>query len=550
MIMDPAAIENDSTVHTTVAIIGAGPAGLTLATQLAQSGVRVTLIETGDHGASRRDERHLRGRCVGVPFPLTTARSCGFAGTSLLWQASTGLRTRPLDDVDFESSPARPGTSWPIQRSAIDPFYRRANEELDLDECYDATTWFEGGPQTQLAGDNGDGLAYFQFADEDHFTRTWQQIADSRHIELFLGSSVAGIEVSRPSGAVDHLEVRSSSGNRFRVSATSYVLAGGTIENSRLLLDSSGLTGAGVGNEHDQVGRFFMDHPSIDSGVIVGTGTTPIDVSAFLHQRSPEGMRYQPMWWAGNAAIREHRLLNAAFWVNRLDAAYLSDGVDAARALRQGARLTPKFPDGWANARRALAGGRDLVSFAASRLGRRSGSRQQVLLRILAEQVPDPSSRITLDTRRDAFGRRRVVLDWRIGDTDLRMIRRHQDLLATTLEQRGVGTVVDRLDVDGPLPLIMSNHHHIGGTRMHDDPKLGVVDADGRVHTAKNLLVAGSSVFPTGGYLNPTLTIIALAIRMADLIKHDLTTTNLRPQARSASPERQNEQVPSLTDDL
>ena len=364
----------------------------------------------------------------------------------------------------------------------------------------------------------------------------WQQVATSRRIQLILKSAVVGIEVSEPMGNVVYLDVVSGAGNRFRVCATTYVLAGGAIENSRLLLGSPGLTGNGVGNERDQVGRFFMDHLSIDSGVIVGTGSTTIDVRPFLHQRNPSGKRFQPMLWLGEAVIRQHGLLNAAFWVNQLDAAYLSDGVEAARSLRQGLRLTPRLPHGWTNVRRTVVGSRDIVSFAASRLRRDSAARQRISLRILAEQVPDSNSRITLDSRRDAFGRRRAVMDWRIGGADIDMIRRHQDLLAAELERRGIGTVVDRLDVEKSDPLLMSNHHHIGGTRMHHDAKLGVVDVNGRVHTVPNLFIAGSSVFPTGGYLNPTLTIIALAMRMADRIEKDLARTNLIRPIRSAHP--------------
>jgi choline dehydrogenase-like flavoprotein len=145
-----------------------------------------------------------------------------------------------------------------------------------------------------------------------------------------------------------------------------------------------------------------------------------------------------------------------------------------------------------------------------------------IALRILAEQVPDRESRITLADQRDPAGRRVVALDWRISDVDREMIRRHQDLLADVIERRNLGTVVDRLDLGQPMPFTMSNHHHLGGTRMHANKRAGVVDAESRVHTAPNLFVTGGSVFPTGGYLNPTLTVIALAMRLAGTIKQEL----------------------------
>ena len=142
----------------------------------------------------------------------------------------------------------------------------------------------------------------------------------------------------------------------------------------------------------------------------------------------------------------------------------------------------------------------------------------------MSEQEPDRESRITLSRQRDALGIPRVHLDWRISPLDLATIRRHQDVLAAELEARGLGTIDDRFDPDQRhRSPIMSNYHHIGSTRMHEDPTSGVVDADCRVHEAPNLFVAGSSVFPAGGYLNPTLTIIALALRIADTIRADLS---------------------------
>ena len=149
-------------------------------------------------------------------------------------------------------------------------------------------------------------------------------------------------------------------------------------------------------------------------------------------------------------------------------------------------------------------------------------------LRIMTEQTPVRTSRITLSDRTDRNGLRRVDLDWHVDPTDLEQIRRHQDVLAAELERHGVGTIVDRFDPERPS---VAGHVQLPPSRCDhgcdDDPRGGVVDADCRVHGIGNLFVAGSSVFPTGGYLNPTLTIIALAIRIAERIERDFSPTAL-----------------------
>jgi choline dehydrogenase-like flavoprotein len=269
-----------------------------------------------------------------------------------------------------------------------------------------------------------------------------------------------------------------------------------------------------------------MDHLSVDSGVIVPAAGRTIDVGVFGEHRHGSD-HYQPMLWLGPDVIEREGLPNAAFWVNELDAAYLSAGVGAARSLRAAFRLAPRAGVG-RYAAATLRGAPGLAQWA----WRRSvgGSPRTVLaLRTMTEQVPDRSSRITLSTERDHLGLPRVQLDWRVSADDLAVVRQHQDVLARMLEDHGIGTVDERFEPASHPSPVMSNYHHIGATRMSVDPRSGVVDVDSRVHTAGNLFVAGCSVFPTGGYLNPTLTLIALACRLAERIERDLRPSPVRP---------------------
>lgn len=502
-----------------VAIVGSGPSGLSLAEELAQRRCRVLILESGGLSRGRHDRRRLVGESTGQPFPIASSRARGFGGTSQLWLAGTGLRARRLDAVDFQPSAARSGVGWPYGPDELEPFYQRAYARLGLDPWLPDSDWLPD-PDESTAG--GSKLAAFQFTENRLFIDRLGQVAASPWTELISDATVRGIEVSRETGQVTGLDVRSGSGSRFRVEAGRYVLCCGAIENARLLLESPGRSGAGVGNEHDQVGRWFMDHLCVDTGIVAPRTPGAFDSALYEESTTAAGARNQPMLWVGDAAIEREGLLNAAFWVFRARPGYLSGGVQSIRALHQGLETTPRLPDARARVYGALRGWRQAAEYARSRRGAGAGS-GPLVLRALGEQVPDASSRITLSRHRDSTGRRRVSLDWRVNAEDISHLRRHQELLGERLRRHGVGTIVDNLPGDGSLPLFWTNHHQLGGTRMHVDPSRGVVDGDCRVHSAPNLFVVGGSVFPTGGYVNPTLTIIALAMRTADVIRREVT---------------------------
>ena len=137
----------------------------------------------------------------------------------------------------------------------------------------------------------------------------------------------------------------------------------------------------------------------------------------------------------------------------------------------------------------------------------------------MTEQSPNPHSRVTLSDERDIFGRNRVRLDWRLTPLDMRSIIKAQEIIDQELRYAGLGRLEIELRTETPPEHLEGGWHHMGTTRMHRDPKRGVVDEHCRVHEITNLFIAGPSVFPTGGYANPVLTFVALAIRLADYIK-------------------------------
>jgi choline dehydrogenase-like flavoprotein len=141
----------------------------------------------------------------------------------------------------------------------------------------------------------------------------------------------------------------------------------------------------------------------------------------------------------------------------------------------------------------------------------------------MIEQTPDPDSRVTLGPAVDRLGQRKAVLNWRLSDGDKQNLWRCFELIAAEFGRTGMGRL--RLFDDQPEriwdELLSFGYHHMGTTRASDDPKTGVVDANLRVHGMSNLYVAGSSVFPTGGHVPPTFTIVALAVRLAAHLKEE-----------------------------
>jgi hypothetical protein len=138
-------------------------------------------------------------------------------------------------------------------------------------------------------------------------------------------------------------------------------------------------------------------------------------------------------------------------------------------------------------------------------------------MQFICEPTPDARSRVELIDARDRLGMPRVRVNWHIARQDFSGIERTAEMLAGALGVTREGRIQhvkrdsmrERFEVSGGM-------HHMGTTRMSEDPARGVVDADCRVHHLDNLYLAGSSVFPSVGFSNPTLTLVALALRLAN----------------------------------
>lgn len=521
---DIRSVAPDGVLDTDICVIGAGPAGLTIAAELAGSGIEIVLLESGGREPERWGDALNEIENVGAARQLdqSLVRNRALGGSSWTWWGRSAI----LDPTDFRDRPWVPGSGWPIERESIEPYLSRSAAHLRLGVV-----------------DNGDPAtrSLVQLpALTDLIPYVWSYSRDERDpedamrfgprataldlpgVRCYLNATVTQLEADPGGRTVRRVEVAAPDGGHRFVRARLVVLCGGGIENARLLLASDRVAPNGLGNEHDLVGRYLMDHPRGSAGTF-----RPADFVALQRVLGPfriksrhGAVRIYPGVALSPAVQKRERLLNAAAWVER----EISD-ADPLRSLAGLARLrTPAR-----NAGNLLRYAPSAVeSLWRTRIRHRSAVRVSTAmdLQVTVEQQPDRNSRVTLAARRDALGVPLSVVDWRVGEPERRTAERIALLFVERMGELGLPApdlsdwVTDRTV---PLPLLDAAHPS-GTTRMAADAHDGVVDTTCRVHGVDNLYVAGSSVFPTVGHANPTQMIVALAVRLAD---------HLRTRARS-----------------
>jgi choline dehydrogenase-like flavoprotein len=510
-------------------IVGAGAAGQTLARAALERGLRVLLLESGGQDFHKATQDLYAGPNLGHEYyELEHARLRFFGGTTNIW----GGRCVPLAPIDFQRRSWVPHSGWPLTLAALEDGYRRAAADLQVPEDgYDDALWQQLDTANPFADSAALDSWFWQFdpvAERFGWQRA-QALLQHERSTVLLGANVTEINVNADGSAVTGLAVANLAGARRQVTASNYVLACGGIENARLLLASRSVQPAGVGNDHDQVGRYFMEHPH--ARLAAGVDGTGFNLWHASRKRTVpgSGRAVAPAFVPSETAQEQHRLLNSA--VTFKFKAPPGTGVPAPQQLYL--KLKHDLSPGraqrvlWHFYRSLRVHYQDrLRSGVLKRQARRGKAVLHVMLR--AEQAPNPDSRVRLSEDKDALGMPRGALDWRLTDLDRCAAQRQAALIRDEFAARGMGTLqlsewLDGPGVAWPVDPTVSNHpiggyHHMGTTRMSHAPHSGVVDSHCRVHGYANLHVAGSSVFPTAGWANPTLTIMALAHRLAEEI--------------------------------
>jgi len=545
VILDTNHVDTTRPLRAAVCIVGAGAAGITLACELDGTGVDVLLLDAGSAtGRSEVSQDPYDGTADGLHPTPRFFRRRGFGGTTAIW----GGRCLPYDPIDFEARDYVSGSGWPIAYDEVAAHYPKAMAYCDAGQFeFDARVAFEhaGTLIPGLAG--GDGLmanGIERYSLPTHFGRRYRaRLANSANVRV-LGNAQA-LELRRCGGHITSIAVRlHDDGPLISVEAGRFVLATGGIETARLLLASEREHG-GIGNAFDNVGRYYTCH--VEN--FVGSLRPRLRGTAFHFEKTRDEVygRRKLAWDA--ATQRRERLLNMSFrlhYPNVADASHRSAVLSAVYLARR--TLIPEYrrivqhgvdPAGrptqlGAHLRNVALGAPQLAAFALDWTRRRVLARRKLpyvlvpnadgsfTLEFNAEQTPLRDSRIVLNGRSDRFGTPRVHVQWRFADDDVERICRSFRLLRERLQADGVATLdLDdarlRETVAQSMPL---GGHHIGTTRMAAQPRDGVVDTNAAVFDAPNLYIASSSVFPTSSHANPTLTIVAMAIRLAAHLKN------------------------------
>ncbi|MBN9205441.1 FAD-dependent oxidoreductase [Methylibium petroleiphilum] len=535
MLCDARRLSEGQVLQSTVCIIGAGPAGLTMAMEFERHGIETIVLESGGFKPDPATMDLYRGENVGIPYQFSDGfRSRFLGGGSNCW----GGWCRPLDVEDLQPRSWVPHSGWPIDREELMPFYDRAHSVLSLGPPnFEMDHWVKAIGRSDVrrmplpTGRVEDSLS--QFSRPTRFGKHYRnELKQAKHIKVYLHANVTDIETETTGQTVKRVHVQTVSGRKLTVEARQFVLATGGIENARVLLACNKQHANGLGNANDLVGRFFMEHPRL-----------------YLHK-----VKFRPAWLrnklydikfhylnravsangthiAAQMAItpetqKREGLLNARIWFHSI---FPGEGTDAAAAIvRMKHRLHSKVDPQhgfWGDLATMAKQPIDSLNFIAARQVPEWITRElqfhaikEAQFQMICEPTPDPDSRISLSSQKDALGMPRVKVDWRLDDRVKRTFDRSLEIIADELCTAGIADVsFERPLLGNPWPEnLEGTWHHMGTTRMHESPRQGVVDPNSRIHGMSNMYVAGSSVFPTAGANFPTFTLVALSLRLAD----------------------------------
>jgi choline dehydrogenase-like flavoprotein len=488
----------------------------------------VILLESGgiDHDAEIAALND--GRNVGRDYyPLRDARLRFFGGTTAIW----GGRCAELDPIDLEKRDWVEGSGWPIAWADLQAQYRRARPLFGISGRRPRIDDMRAAGLSVPAFD-GSRLATPLWSFDTKFNRFTLPSCDDlvRHprCRIITNATVTAILAHADGAHVDSIEVRSLHGARLTIRPRQLILAAGGIENARILLASRSVMQNGLGNGYDLVGRYFMEHPHARGGrVVTREGWNLLKLFARRHRIG--GHDLAALITPSAALQRERGILNTSLTI----AARQPEDARQALGMRVYSGLKHEIAPTRVG-RMLWMGTKTLATWAQRHIDPlrpwllHKAHRAELALLVRGEQAPNRDSRVTLTREVDALGMPRVALDWRLSEIDKRSVGVLVETLGSELRRLGLGDVraaewlSDPQEVWRTDPLVSAHpiggYHHIGTTRMADDPRRGVTNRDGRVHGIDNLYVVGSSTFPTASWANPTLTIVALALRTADRI--------------------------------
>ncbi len=503
--LDARDIESETRLDFDICIVGAGAAGITIAREFLNTNLRVCVLESGglrlDATVNSLSEIDDVGR---LPGTEALNRLRYFGGATNHW----GGHCVPLEPDDFEKQDWIAYSGWPYDYNELRPYYIRAHGVLGLGE-FDYTPENIGltlGFETFPFDGKTVKTTVSRYNRVRFGIRYGDELDRAKNVQVILYSDVSEIRMadSAANNVIDVL-VESIAGNKFFVGAKHFVIACGAIENARLLLMSNRQRPTGIGNHSDLVGRFFQEHLSYPSGYIVP------------RTRNPKLRFYLREWPYSDIGVRAHiavpsnkvRELRIPKFRSEIGVVSVSSAYRLAKAIENNISISD-----------VLALMSDPVGLGTAARCRSNAPPAAYLLINHVEQTPNPDSRVTLSVKKDPLKRPQPQLKWKLSPLDGEGVIKAQRLIANEVGRSGFGRMrIELRKGDDFLEKAVGAGHQMGTTRMDDDPARGVTDGNAKVHYTSNLYVAGSSLFPRCGWSNPTLTIVATSIRLADHLK-------------------------------
>lgn len=524
MLINTNLYNSNISLNADVCILGAGVAGIVLANELMPYFKNIALIESGGIDYSVETQSLYAAETKHELFPDTsTSRLRMLGGSSNHWENST----ETFDPIDFEKREWVDNSGWPINYSDISDYYTKAAQYCGVGEDgYKVDTWEKLLNKKDLffksnlidTGITKNGIPPTRF-----FEKYGDKLINNNNITVYKNANVTNIIYEPDSQKVKTITFQSFNKIRHNISANAFIMCFGGIENARIMLEFNSKYNNVLGNQNDNVGRYLMEHPTIRAAHLY----------PFKKEDFPlyKGAMHEGKGIVGNlklsaSSLRKNKSLNMRMYLHSQSKLTLSHGVSSLHILSEHARdfdIADNFGTHLFNIIKDIGTVSDTISRKKfdHQLFDDSDAFGGFQVIAMMEQTPYRNNRIKLGSEKDIFGIRKIIIDWKVTQKDKDMAWKSLEILANSVGEEALGRV--RLLKERDTRIWKSqlgfSHHHIGTTRMGFSEKNGVVDLNQRVFGTKNLYISGSSVFPTGGHVPPTLTIVALTIKLADHIK-------------------------------
>jgi choline dehydrogenase-like flavoprotein len=522
MLINSNDLSTNELIETHICIMGGGVAGITLANELSEQFSDVVLLESGGEHYDQDSQNLYQANKYPSYYPDPSVSRLRFlGGASNHWANNTS----PLSAIDFEKREWVPNSGWPINYQTFSPYYEKAAQYCQTgDDGYSNKIWLpklkkesllKGAQFSELA------IAKASLPPTRFYASYGESLKNSNNVTVYTYANITNVEFEPSTQKINKAIFTNPKGKKFTVSASAFIMCFGGIENARMLLHFNAMNMNLLGNQHDNVGRYFMDHPTCNAAHIYSNNPELEGLSL------TEKNRYIVSFFQlQDKALREHQTLNVRMPLSAASKYNMSNGISSYHVL-QNSLSANATPDNFGTHLTNLVTDLSMVIEAVSRKSfdtKIFDSAEQNAgfeIPLMMEQTPDKDNQVTLSRKLDKYGIPKVNINWRLNSQDIDFLWKTLELVGRDLGALSLGRM--RLLKERSSRLFGNQmgfgHHHMGTTRMAENETKGVVDSELKVFGTDNFYIGGSSVFPTGGHVPPTLTIVALSIRLADHLK-------------------------------